>query len=195
MNLRLITIIIFILASILASGNNTGTTQAQFDKIIVQKAEDDRLTQIPGEPEALILEVMSRKEYIPNYDDYKYGNPFFPNMYSSYNIIILGFDTSTTVFQANTILTEVNAEIVGATPGVANRFGGLVYIRVPTVSFEELDAMIEELDSKPEVLDASFDVGLSTPTPIPGDGSITPQTLPRIMSVYYPVNQSREVVM
>lgn len=156
--------------------NTTKTTQAQFDKIVVQEVEADRLIQIAGEPDTLVAEAIPMMEYIPNYNDYNYDNPYLPRIYSSFNIITVIINIDRTIGEINSILSEVDAEIVGGMPGKQGKLGGFLIIRVPTSNYEELNVVIKLLDLKPEIEIAAYQAGLSIIDSIPEN--ISPQALP-----------------
>ena len=171
MNWILLTTISLILANSfnigLACGNNTGTTQAQFDKVEVQAQADfteaqvqdgDVLTKVPGSPSDLVADTIPTFFGLRNWDDFEPGlAEFTGGLITAINIVNLQFKDGTTVAEANQILQDFDAVIVGAV-GI----GSLAHLilRVPTNSQEELISLLEEMRAYPYVLLAGPEVVL-----------------------------------
>jgi Flp pilus assembly pilin Flp len=110
------------------------------------------------------------KGLTPREQDYRDDYPGLEGIYLSFNTLFLVFELDTTVAQANIILNQIEAEIVGGLQGVAGQTEGILIVRVPTESHLEMIAIIEELKQNPKVKLAVQDV-LLEPLMIPGPTS------------------------
>lgn len=68
------------------------------------------------------------------------------------NTLILAFELGTTVGEANDVITQVGGEIVGGVPGVEGSAPGLLVLRTPTTTPEEMRALSSRLRAEPAVL-------------------------------------------
>jgi hypothetical protein len=109
----------------------------------------DRL--LPGHPadpaESAIPDLMFRARA----GDYTPDHPDLPGVYLSFNTLRLVFQVGTTVAQANAVLASLDAEIVGGMTGVAGQAAGILALRLPTTSHEQMEAALETLRSHDRV--------------------------------------------
>ncbi|MEA2678011.1 MAG: hypothetical protein QOJ81_2152 [Chloroflexota bacterium] len=109
------------------------------------------LMELPGPPDAsaaghipdLHLEF-SPADYAPD--------PELGGLSVSFRTLFLAFTLDTTVEQANALLSEIGAEIIGGRQGKTGQLPGLLYLSVPTTSHPEMDALIDRLRLDPRVL-------------------------------------------
>ena len=146
----------------LAASATGEQVQAEFGDVLVQE-EPPTLTKIPGKPEDPVEEAVPDLVYQARLEDYNRENPDLLGVFMSFNILKVAFALGVTVEEANAILAEVDAEIVGGRPGFKGKVGGLLILRFPTQTHAELKAMQTFLEAKPEVDIAGFDVGMGIP--------------------------------
>ena len=108
-------------------------------------------------------EAIPEIEFVAREEDYSEDHPDLEGMPISFNTLMLSFELDTTVSEANAILKDIDAEIVGGLPGVADQAKGILFLRVPSSSHEEMIQIIEDLENNPKVSVVVQDV-LMTPT-------------------------------
>jgi hypothetical protein len=124
----------------------------------------DGPTELTGQPSDPATDAIPDLDFEFNPDDYA-PHPDL-EVTISYRTLYLAFKLDTTVADANAVLAEIEAEVIGGISGKADEAEGLLYVRVPTASHAEMDALIEQLRADPRVLLAVQDSVL-TPTEIP----------------------------
>lgn len=87
------------------------------------------------------------------------------------NTIVLSFELGVTVSEANTILSEIEADIVGGVPGVIDQAEGLLVLHTPTTNDEEMTTLIESLrdDSRIAAVAPDFPLVPTRTTPPPNN--------------------------
>lgn len=137
--------------------------------------------EVEGNPESavalaadgseMVAAAIPEMEFEPRVEDYSDDHPDLPGMPISFNTLLLVFELGTTVDEANSVLADIGAEIVGGLPGVAGEAAGVLAIRVPTTGHEEMDELLETLRLDERVAHVSQDVLLTTQTvPAPNGG-------------------------
>ena len=129
----------------------------------------DRLLGDSGDPAA---EAIPELDFIARAEDYSDDHPELSGVFISFNTLILSFKLDTTVQEANEVLSEINAEIVGGIPGIADDVEGILFLRVPTTSHEEMIALLANLRANDEVENAAQDALLEESViPAPNGGN------------------------
>jgi Subtilase family len=126
------------------------------------------VTQLLGSPTSPAAVAVPRIEFTPKARDYTTNHPTLAGSYISYNTILLAFKLNTTVQQANTILDQIGAEIVGGLPGAAGQVEGALIVRVANTTHQQMINMLATLKSNLSVMVAVQDVLLeesSVPQP------------------------------
>ncbi len=142
-------------------GSVTGSAvvNAEFMTILEGGSDDSANEAIPGFP------------FIADGDDYSDTHPSLGTMFVSYNTIMLSFEPGTTVGQANTVLADIGASIVGGITGTDGDAPGVLFLKLPTVTHAELDAVISTLDANSSVETVVQDILMGpNATPKPNDG-------------------------
>jgi hypothetical protein len=114
------------------------------------------LTQLIGEPDAPATDAIPDLNFEFSPDDYA-PHPDLGGLMVSYDTFYLAFNLDTTVGQANALLADIAAEIIGGVPGKAGEAEGILLVRVPSVSHSQLNAVIAQLNADPRVLVAVQD--------------------------------------
>lgn len=91
-------------------------------------------------------------------------------LYISYNTILLAFTLPTTVQQANAILNQIGAEIVGGLPGAIGEVEGALVVRVPNTTHQQMISTLATLKSNSNVRVAVQDVLLEESAIPQGNG-------------------------
>ena len=123
----------------------------------------ETLTELPGNPEDPVTEKIPEIEHITNQENYTDDFPGLEGIFTSYNTLLLSFSLNTTVAEANAILAEIGGEIVGGSPGIKDEAAGVLVVRVPTQSSQEMVSLIEDLRVKSSVEVAVQDILLEIP--------------------------------
>jgi hypothetical protein len=100
---------------------------------------------LPGDPDAPAVEAIPDLNFVAQEEDYSDDHPQLGGVFVSFNVLILSFTLDATVGEANGILSSIDGEIVGGIPGVAGEVAGILFVRVPTTSHEELIALLDDL--------------------------------------------------
>jgi len=99
----------------------------------------------PVEEEDLINDTIPEQAYNPLFEDFSLDHPDIPGIYISYNTVMLAFKLGTTVDQANQVLDDANAEIVGGIPGDAGENPGILIVKTDSQSHEEMETIIDQM--------------------------------------------------
>lgn len=118
---------------------------------------------LAGEPTAPAAAVIPDEPLVQRAEDYTTDNPALPGVVVSYNTVTLMLAPVATVADANRLLAAIDATIVGGIPG-AGEAPGIMFVRVPTRSHAELDAVLAALRADPLVRVATPDIGLGVAT-------------------------------
>lgn len=134
--------------------------------------DDPPTTSLPGDPGDPAAEAITQSRWEPRPDDYQADHPELGDTYVSTNTLLLAFTLETTVAQANALLAEIDAEIIAGQPGVAGEAAGILALRVPTTTHQEMTALIATLQADARVQYAVQDALLETMRiPQPNGGS------------------------
>ncbi len=149
----------------LPNGNRGTITATDADNLGMfwQRPQETPTDTLVGNPDDPATEAISNMNYVPRAEDYAKDHPKLGGIYLSYNTILLTFTLDTTVAQANAILKDMNAEIVGGFPGVADRAEGILVLRLPTQSNSELEARLALLRQEERIKSVVQDVLLEIP--------------------------------
>jgi hypothetical protein len=122
-----------------------------------------------------VEEAIPSAVFAPREDDYTEDHPDLPGVPLSFNTLVLVFEQGVTVGEANALLRDIGAEIVGGIPGITGEAEGILFLRVPTEDHQGMIDLLARLRADPLVKVAVQD-GLLTTTlePRPNDG--TPAT-------------------
>jgi hypothetical protein len=130
------------------------------------------MSLLEGNPNDSANEAIPGFEFFANKDDYSDNHFSLSGMYVSHNTIMLAFELGTTVGQANIILSNINARIVGGITGDESAAPGTLFLKLQTSTHTELDAILGTLRANANVLAAVLDVlmgGNAIPKPNDGD--------------------------
>ena len=84
-------------------------------------------------------------EFVPREEDYTDDHPDLAGVGISFNTLVLVFEMGTTVGEANDLLSDIGAEIVGGIPGVVGEAEGILFLRVPTADHQAMIDLLERL--------------------------------------------------
>jgi hypothetical protein len=156
-------------AAVTLSGG-TGTVQARVSGVTgevtvtatVASLADSRVLAVggdllPGNPGDLASTAIQRRPFEVRPEDYSLAHPHFTGVPLSFNTLVLIFRAGTTVGEANRVLATSGARIVGGIPGTP-AVPGILQVRLPTSTHEQLDAALERLQQEPSVDVAAGDV-------------------------------------
>jgi subtilisin family serine protease len=117
--------------------------------------------QLSGNPDDPAGPAIPALRFISNPDDFSRDHPQLPGMAVSYNTIALVLAPAATVGDLDALLTSLGAAIVGGIPGTASA-PGILALRLPTTTHEELAAVLEQLREQPLVVAAVPDLEAGT---------------------------------
>ena len=144
----------------LAGCITTDQVRAAFKDVLVQE-ESEELTQIPGNPGDLSIDALPfSAEYEPN-DPVNLNSEDFELIdehYYATRVFEITFFATATVGEVNAILTNLNATILGSSPGRTDFpeiRGLLLLLRTETTSFAELLALTDTLEQHPLIKHAT----------------------------------------
>lgn len=153
-----------------SSGTLSGTTSLTVDAA-------GELRQLPGEADDPASEAIPVKSFEARPDDYADDADGLEGVFVSFNTLLLAFAPDVTVGDANALLTEIGATIVGGIPGVEGEAAGIVVLRVPITDHAAMSALIATLEQDPRVLHVVQDALLETTAiPMANDGDPTDWT-------------------
>ena len=157
---------------VLSGGGGSQTITAAYGSIVGSALVNaGYMTGLDGGPQDPANPAIPSFEFIADDDGYSVGHPDLPGMYLSHNTIMLAFGLGTTVEQANAVLSTLNAEIVGGIAGEEGNAPGTLFLRLPTTTHAEVDAVIADLDADAVVEVAVRDILVGpNETPRPNDG-------------------------
>jgi subtilisin family serine protease len=135
-------------------------------------------SRLEGDPSSAAGPATPELRYESDPASFSDDHPEIPGMMISFNTLMVVFEPSATVGEVNAILDEMGAEIVGGIPGTASA-SGILILRVPTGTHEEMDAVLEWLNTVPIVIVAVQDgVGGTTVMTAAGTAGWTWDHLP-----------------
>ena len=119
-----------------------------------------------------VEEAIPSLAFVPREDDYTEDHPDLPGVPLSFNTLVLVFEQGTTVGEAQALLDDIEAEIVGGIPGVNGEAEGILFLRVPTTGQQAMIDLLARLRADPLVKHAVQDGLLTTMlVPQPNGGS------------------------
>lgn len=109
--------------------------------------------QLGGDPDAPAADNIPNRQFEARAQDYSTDTPELNGVYVSFNTLMLSFAQGVTVSEANSLLSEIDAEIVGGLQGssqsdieiAGQRGSGILFVRVPTESPDELAPVLSTL--------------------------------------------------
>jgi subtilisin family serine protease len=131
------------------------------------------LDVLPGDDDDPASEAIPAFAYQADPDDYDDQAPDLEGVYVSTSVLLLAFADGTTVAEANALLDEIGAEVVGGIPGVEGEAAGIVVVRLNTSTHAELDAILASLKADSRVQFVAPDA-LLEPLALPQDNDGTP---------------------
>ena len=178
----------------LAASTSSQQVQVEFNEVLQEELPG--LTQVPGNPGDPVAEAIPDIFYRPDLDDYEPGIAGFTGQIpTGRNILNLTFTHDTTVAEANQLLRDLGAVIVGGLPGINGEIKGDLTVRVPTESMQKLIDLITSLKTHPNLAFVTpsviignpfYELSPEEPEPEPEDtedgdgangGDISPQSI------------------
>jgi hypothetical protein len=117
---------------------------------------------LPGGDDDPVEEVIPPFDFVPLAEDYSEDHPDLGGLAVSFNALVLVFEQGTTVADANLLLGDIGAEIVGGVPGRAGQVEGILFLRVPTQTHQQMIDLLARLRADPLVKTAVQDALLET---------------------------------
>ncbi|MGI9179088.1 MAG: S8 family peptidase [Longimicrobiaceae bacterium] len=128
--------------------------------------------RLPGDPNDPAAGAIPNQPFVARGVDYSPTHPELPGVYLSFNTLLLTLRLEATVAEANSLLAQIGAQIVGGIPGKPDEAAGILFLRVPTVTHEEMISLLETLDDHPDVEVAVQDVLLEPQRTTGRSGSV-----------------------
>ena len=100
---------------------------------------------LPGATTAPASGAIAQLSYVPRPQDFSPSHPQMPGVQISFNTITLVLQPAVTVGEANALLESQGATIVGGFPGKAGTTSGILVVRLPTTSHDQLVARLAAL--------------------------------------------------
>ena len=129
----------------------TATAGGLTAEVVITVEPAPPLDALPGEVDDPVEEAVPDVEFVPREEDYAEDHPELAGVGISFNTVVLVFELGTTVGEANELLQEIGAEIVGGIPGVLGEAEGILFLRVPTADHEAMIVLLEHLRENPLV--------------------------------------------
>ncbi len=123
---------------------------------------EGELLQLPGDAGDPASEAIPVMLFEARPDDYSDDSADLNGVFVSFNTLLLAFVEGINVGDANALLTEIGATIVGGLPGVEGEAEGILALRVPTSNHQEMSTLLVSLRDDPRVLYAVQDALLET---------------------------------
>lgn len=134
--------------------------------------------ELAGDPDDAATEAIPQLDFEPSIEQYSDDHPELGGMLVSHDTLLLAFTLETTVAEANAVLADIGAEIVGGRPGVAGEASGILALRVSTETHQELSTLIASLEANANVDIVVQDVLLPEPVPDDDENGIETQMVP-----------------
>jgi subtilisin family serine protease len=131
------------------------------------------LDVLPGDDDDPASEAIPAFSFEAEPDDYDDQAPDLEGVYVSTSVLVIAFAEGTTVAEANALLNEIDAEIVGGIPGVEGEASGIVIVRLSTSTHAEMEATLASLRDDSRVQNVARDALLEG-TALPQDNDGTP---------------------
>jgi subtilisin family serine protease len=121
-----------------------------------------RQDRIEGDPGAPAGTELPEQRFVPNPDDYTGDHPSLAGIPISRNTIVVAFEASTTLAEANAVLDRIDGWVVGTVPSPDASLPGILIVQLPTADHEELIEVLDDLEQDDFVRAAVQDVLLGT---------------------------------
>ena len=115
------------------------------------------LDVLPGDDDDPASEAIPEFDFEADPDDYDDQAPELEGVYVSSSVLLIAFAEGTTVGEANALLNEIDAEIVGGIPGVEGEASGIVVVRLSTSTHAEMEATLASLRADARVRNVARD--------------------------------------
>ena len=125
------------------------------------------LTAIPGPPDEPVSEHVPELDFRPDLANYS-KNATMAGLKTSVNTIIVSFDPDASVAEANTVLADIGAIVVGAIPTTK----GVLALRLDTASQDAVAQVVSDLDADPNVLYVAADMQHDASMKTRDDGTV-----------------------
>ena len=122
---------------------------------------DSDASQLAGDPGSPATNAIPSLDFEFDPADYA-PHPDLGGLTVSFDTLFIVFKLGTTVGDANALLKEIGAQIIGGLPGVAGQAAGILQLRVPITSHSAMDSLIATLNADPRVRVATQDTLFST---------------------------------
>ncbi|MBN1164655.1 MAG: S8 family serine peptidase [Candidatus Krumholzibacteriota bacterium] len=130
------------------------------------------MTVMQGDPEDPAEEAIPEFSFVPNKEEYSTDHPQLEGFPLSFKTVMAVFELGTTVEEANIIIDDLGAEIVGGIAGVAGQAEGIIFLKLPTSTHNEMDDALDDLRANPRVRYAVQDALVGTQAvPQPNNGN------------------------
>lgn len=126
----------------------------------------DQLAGSPADPAA---PAIVKAPFVARAQDYSTTHPGLPGIPISFNTLLLVLRPTTTVGDANALLSQIQAGIVGGIPGTP-QVPGILFLRLPTTTHQELTPIVATLQQDARVLSAAPDILLQPDEVTRGNG-------------------------
>ena len=138
----------------------------------------EALTELPGDPGSAAEAVLPWIPFVPLDGDYRSGSADAPGWQVAVSTLGLAFRLGVSVAEANAVLRDIGARIVGVGPGRAGEVEAVLMARVGSTTHEELAGVVATLVADDRVLAAAPDVVLVTPDVDEEVGAVGPAFVP-----------------
>ena len=136
--------------------------------------DTESLTELPGDPDADAAGHIPDITFEPRAEDYSDDHPELEGIFISFNTLMVLFTLDASVEEVNSVLGDIDAEIVGTLPGVPGEAQGILIVRIPSESHGEMSALIDALDADP-LVEVAVQDALMESLALPGDnGALSP---------------------
>ncbi|MBW6457351.1 MAG: S8 family serine peptidase, partial [Trueperaceae bacterium] len=151
----------------------TATAGSLTASAVITVAPTPPANELLGELDDPVEGAIPSAEFVPREEDYAEDHPDLPGVPISFNTLVLVFEMGTTVGEANDLLSDIGAEIVGGIPGVVGEAEGILFLRVPTADHQAMIDLLERLRAD-ELVKHVVQDGLLTPTRVSRPNTGTP---------------------
>ncbi|MCK6551028.1 S8 family serine peptidase, partial [Myxococcota bacterium] len=114
-------------------------------------------SRLPGADSDLAAGAIPTLRFHARPEDYSDDHPSAPGLFVSFDTIAVVLALDATVGDANALLAEHGAEIVGGLTGIDGEQPGILFLRLPTVDHAALEAALASMRARPIVTTAVHD--------------------------------------
>jgi hypothetical protein len=122
---------------------------------------------------ALASGVLPTLRYEAREEDFSTDHPEVPGMPVSHNTLVLSLAVEATVGEVNSLLKELEVQIVGSIQGVPGESSGILFLRLPTETHSEMEQALARLRGSGAVRAAAQDAAVTTGALPSATGSAT----------------------